>query len=65
MKQKTDLPATEVDRDRLVREIARIRAFELKLLDLFSEGKLFGTTHTKNNEAKGTLLTVASGGITG
>jgi 2-oxoisovalerate dehydrogenase E1 component len=46
MRQRTDLPEAAVDRDRLVAEIARIRAFEMKLLDLFSEGKLFGTTHT-------------------
>jgi 2-oxoisovalerate dehydrogenase E1 component len=29
-----------------LREIARIRAFELRLLELFAEGRLFGTTHT-------------------
>ncbi len=36
----------QIDRARLLREIARIRAFETCLLKLFAEGKLFGTTHT-------------------
>lgn len=31
---------------RMIELIARIRAFELALLDLFSQGKLSGTTHT-------------------
>jgi 2-oxoisovalerate dehydrogenase E1 component len=38
--------AADSARDSMVREMARIRAFETRLLDLFGEGKLFGTTHT-------------------
>ena len=34
------------DRSSLIRGIARIRAFESHLLELFSQGKLYGTTHT-------------------
>ena len=41
-----ELIDAEVDRSRLLRMMFRIRAFETKLLELFSEGKLFGTTHT-------------------
>ncbi len=40
----------EIEREglqtRMIDLIARIRAFELELLDLFSQGKLSGTTHT-------------------
>lgn len=37
---------TKTELKPLIQEIARIRAFEMHLLKLFSEGKLFGTTHT-------------------
>ena len=39
-------PRRPVNRADLIRAMARIRAFELHLLKLFAEGKLFGTTHT-------------------
>jgi len=46
-KTSTTPPSNQaVSRRALIGTIARIRAFEQKLLDLFSEGKLFGTTHT-------------------
>ena len=35
-----------VTRDQLIKVMARIRAFEEKLLDLFAAGELSGTTHT-------------------
>lgn len=41
-----DPPSGDARRAQLLRTMARIRAFETKLLSLFSEGKLFGTTHT-------------------
>jgi 2-oxoisovalerate dehydrogenase E1 component len=40
------LPATGDVRQQMVESMARIRAFELELLNLFSKGKLSGTTHT-------------------
>jgi 2-oxoisovalerate dehydrogenase E1 component len=46
--RSSNLPETERRglEARMMDLIARIRAFELELLDLFSQGKLSGTTHT-------------------
>lgn len=38
--------ATAVERQGLVQTMARIRRFEMNLLDLFARGKISGTTHT-------------------
>ncbi|HXV77823.1 MAG TPA: thiamine pyrophosphate-dependent enzyme, partial [Candidatus Polarisedimenticolaceae bacterium] len=48
MKNRDDAAAaaTDATREQILRSIARIRAFEMRLLELFSDGKLFGTTHT-------------------
>src|SRR3569623_640251 len=40
------LPATGDVRQQMIESMARIRALELELLNLFSKGKLSGTTHT-------------------
>lgn len=37
---------SKTTRENIIKTIARIRAFEQALLELFSQGKLFGTTHT-------------------
>ena len=42
-------------RNRLVTQMAKIRAFEHKLLDMFAEGRLFGTTHTCIGQEAGTV----------
>ena len=42
-------------RARLVTQMARIRVFEQKLLRMFADGQLFGTTHTCIGQEAGTV----------
>jgi 2-oxoisovalerate dehydrogenase E1 component len=42
-------------RNRLVGKMARIRVFEKKLLQMFADGRLFGTTHTCIGQEAGTV----------
>ena len=42
-------------RTRLVEQMARIRVFEQKLLKMFADGRLFGTTHTCIGQEAGTV----------
>lgn len=42
-------------RIRLIQQMVRIRVFEQKLLQMFAEGRLFGTTHTCIGQEAGTV----------